>query len=144
MFMLTVTCEVRPTEDKDKVIKAVTNLFNLDKVEVVEDYPYSKLVGESSRIESLIKLHRILRQERILDTFRSVLLSNKAGNMTEFKLNKQSAYVGRATLVTLDSESPLGPIVVRVVSDKIDEIIDWLAPKTVGGHPTQERNIPKV
>ncbi|MGC8975130.1 MAG: RNA-binding domain-containing protein [Thermoprotei archaeon] len=142
--MLTVTCEVRPTEDKDKVIKAVTNLFNLDKIEIVEDYPYNRLVGESSRVESLIKLHRILRQERILDTFRSVLLSNKVGNMTEFKLNKQGAYVGRATLVTLDSESPLGPIVVRIVSDKIDEIIDWLAPKTVRGHPTQEKSVPRV
>ncbi len=144
MFMLTVTCEIRPTEDKDKVVKAVTNLFNLSKIEVIEDYPYDKLVGESDKIESLLKLHRLLRQERILDAFRNVLLNNKAGNATEFKLNKQSAYVGRATLVTLDSESPLGPIVVRIVSDKIDEVIDWLAPKTVGGHPTQERSVPKV
>lgn len=144
MFVLTVTCEVRPTEDKDKVVKAVTNLFSLDKVEVVEDYPYDRLVGESSKIESLVKLHRILRQERILDTFRSVLLSNKVGNTTEFRLNKQSAYVGRVTLVTLDSESPLGPITVRIVSDKIDEVIDWLAPKTVSGHPIQEKKIPKV
>lgn len=144
MFMLTVTCEVRPTEDKDKVVKAVTNLFNLDKIEILENYPYSRLVGESSKIESLVKLHRILRQERILDTFRSVLLSNKVGNTTEFRLNKQSAHVGRVTLVTLDSESPLGPITVRITSDKIDEVIDWLAPKTVGGHPVQERSIPKV
>ncbi len=144
MFMLTVTCEIRPTEDKDKVVKAVTNLFNLSKIEVIEDYPYDKLVGESDKIESLLKLHRLLRQERILDAFRNVLLNNKVGNTTEFKLNKQSAYVGRATLVTLDSESPLGPIVVRIVSDKIDEVIDWLAPKTVGGHPTQERGVPRV
>jgi predicted RNA binding protein with dsRBD fold (UPF0201 family) len=144
MFMLTVTCEIRPTEDKDKVVKAVTNLFNLSKIEIIEDYPYNKLVGESDKIESLVKLHRLLRQERILDAFRNVLLNNKTGNTTEFKLNKQSAYVGRATLVTLDSESPLGPIVVRIVSDKIDEVIDWLAPKTVGGHPTQERSVPKV
>ncbi len=144
MFMLIVTCEVRPTEDKDKVVKAVTNLFSLSKIEVVEDYPYNKLVGESDKIESLVKLHRLLRQERILDAFRNVLLNNKVGNTTEFKLNKQSAYVGRATLVTLDSESPLGPIVVRIISDKIDEVIDWLAPKTVGGHPTQERSMPKV
>jgi predicted RNA binding protein with dsRBD fold (UPF0201 family) len=142
--MLRVTCEIRPTEDKDKVVKAVTNLFNLSKIEIIEDYPYNKLVGESDKIESLVKLHRLLRQERILDAFRNVLLNNKAGNTTEFKLNKQSAYVGRATLVTLDSESPLGPIVVRIVSDKIDEVIDWLAPKTVGGHPTQERSVPKV
>jgi len=142
--MLTVTCEIRPTEDKDKVVKAVTNLFNLSKIEVIEDYPYDKLVGESDKIESLLKLHRLLRQERILDAFRNVLLNNKVGNTTEFKLNKQSAYVGRATLVTLDSESPLGPIVVRIVSDKIDEVIDWLAPKTVGGHPTQERGVPRV
>jgi len=144
MFMLTVTCEIRPTEDKDKVVKAVTNLFNLSKIEIIGDYPYNKLVGESDKIESLVKLYRLLRQERILDAFRNVLLNNKAGNTTEFKLNKQSAYVGRATLVTLDSESPLGPIVVRIVSDKIDEVIDWLAPKTVGGHPTQERSVPKV
>ncbi|MEM0015008.1 MAG: RNA-binding domain-containing protein [Zestosphaera sp.] len=144
MFLLTVTCELRPTEDRDKVVKAITNLFTLERVEVVEDYPYSRVVGESRRVESLTKLHHLLRQERILDTVRGVLLGGKAGNTVEFKLHKQSAYVGRATIVTLDSESPLGPIVVRVTSDKIDEVIEWLTPKTVDGRPVRERQIPKV
>lgn len=144
MFLLTVTCELRPTEDKEKVVKALTNLFNLEKIEVVEDYPYSRVVGESKKIESLTKLHHLLRQERILDTVRSVLLNSKVGNTVEFKLHKQSAYVGRATIVTLDSESPLGPIVVKIVSDKVDEVIEWLTPKTVDGRPVRERQIPKV
>lgn len=48
--------------------------------------------------------------------------------VTGFKLNKQSAYVGRATL---DSESLLGPIVAKIVSDEIDEVINWLAPEVV-------------
>lgn len=144
MFLLTVTCELRPTEDKEKVVKALTNLFDLEKIEVVEDYPYSRVVGESRKIESLMKLHYLFRQERILDTVRSALLNSKAGNTIEFKLHKQSAYVGRATIVTLDSESPLGPIVVKIVSDKIDEVIEWLTPKTVDGRPVRERQAPKV
>ncbi len=144
MFLLTVTCELRPTEDKGKVIKALSNLFDLDTVEVVEGFPYSRVVGESRRVDSLARLHRLFRQERILDTVRSVLIGNRVGNSVEFKLHKQSAYAGRANIVTLDSESPLGPVVVRIVSDKIDDVIEWLAPRTAGGHPTHERPMPKV
>ncbi len=144
MFLLRVKTELRPTEDEAKVIKALKNLFEFEKLEVIEGYPYKVVIGESKNIASLKKLHSILRQERILDAVRNVLIKSKSGSTVEFKLHKQSAYVGHVSLITYDSESPLGPIVVTISSDKIDEIIEWLTPKTVSGHPIYERPMPEV
>ncbi|PUA33245.1 MAG: hypothetical protein B7O98_02080 [Zestosphaera tikiterensis] len=144
MFLLRVKAELRPTEDEEKVFKALKNLFEFERLEVIDSYPYKAVVGESKNITSLKKLHDILRQERILDAVRNVLIKSKSGSTVEFKLHKQSAYVGRVSLITYDSESPLGPIVVTISSDKIDEVIEWLAPKTVSGHPIHERPMPEV
>ena len=41
-------------------------------------------------------------------------------------LNKQAATVGIAALCDDPNESPLGPIVLRIRSQNILELIDWL------------------
>jgi predicted RNA binding protein with dsRBD fold (UPF0201 family) len=146
MLLVRVEAEVRPTEDVEKVKKAVLNLLDLDKVDVVDlGSTYKLIVGESKDITSLIKLHRLLRIERILDTARNLMFKSLVGgNTVVLKLHKQAAYVGKVSLVTHDDESPLGPITLTITSDKIREVIDWLAPKTSRGRPLWEAPIPKV
>ncbi|MCG2728447.1 MAG: metallophosphoesterase, partial [Candidatus Methanoperedenaceae archaeon] len=46
-------------------------------------------------IESLRLLHPRLREERILDTARNILLIGVEGNTTQFRLNKQVAFAGK-------------------------------------------------
>ncbi|MEM2376344.1 MAG: RNA-binding domain-containing protein, partial [Sulfolobales archaeon] len=71
MIEVRVETEVKPTEDVDKVKKAVLNLVDVSKLDVVDvGGGYKLLVGVSTDIKSLIKLHRLLRVERILDTAR--------------------------------------------------------------------------
>ncbi|MCD6324451.1 MAG: hypothetical protein J7L55_05025 [Desulfurococcales archaeon] len=145
MFSLRVEAEVRPTEDAGKVLKAITNLFHVDKHELIkEGRAYPLLVAESNRIKSLSKLHEVLRQDRILDTARKMFESGVRGDTLRFKLHKQSAYAGHVSFIHTDSESPLGPIIVNVRCDRIPELIDWLAPKTRGGRPLWERPPPEV
>ena len=142
MFVLRVESEVRPTEDKNKVLRAVTNFFDVESYRIIESAPYSLMLCESRKVESLLKLYTSLRVERILDSARKIFEKGKYGNKLIFKLHKQSAYAGHISFVTIDSESPLGPIKVIITSDKIDELIDWLAPKTLHGKPLWEKNIP--
>lgn len=144
MFLLRVEAEVRPTESVDKVIRAVRSVVDIDLKVVELSEGYRLVVGESDSIESLRKLHTHLRQERILDAARSYMLRNRKGSSLEIKLHKQAAYAGHISLVTFDEESPLGPIKLLIVSDKIDEIIDWLSPPTAHGKPIWEKPPPRL
>ncbi len=144
MFYLEVRSELRPTEDLRKVREAMNKLFDFEDVRVVNGRRYKEVVGTSKNINSLIKFHRLLRQERILDSARKVMLSSisRGGDEVRFKLHKQSAYAGHISFVSYDEESPLGPIKVLIRSDKLMEIIDWLAPKTSKGKPLWEISPP--
>ncbi|MCD6428075.1 MAG: hypothetical protein J7L12_00475 [Desulfurococcales archaeon] len=145
MFMLRAETEVRPTEDVEKVKRALLNVAEVKDVRHVRSADgYSFLIGESKSITALFRLYELLRQQRILDTARKILQAQRQGNMISIKLHKQSAYAGHISFVTYDDESPLGPITITIVSDKIDEIIDWLAPKTSRGKPLWEREVPRV
>ncbi|MCS7108129.1 MAG: RNA-binding domain-containing protein [Sulfolobales archaeon] len=146
MIEIRVEAEVKPTEDVEKVKKAMLNLVDVSKLSIVDlGGGYKLLTGVSNNISSLIKLHRLLRVERILDTARGIMLKSLVGgNTIILKFHKQSAYVGKASLITHDDESPLGPITLTVTTDKVREVIDWLAPKTSKGRPLWESPIPKV
>jgi len=143
-LLVRVEAEVRPTEDPEKVVRAVRNLVDVELKVVELPELYKLVVGESSSVDSLRRLHAALRQERILDAARSYMLKNRRGNSLELKLHKQAAYAGHISLVTYDDESPLGPIRVIIASDKINDIIDWLAPPTSQGRPIWEKPPPQV
>lgn len=145
MIKIRVEAEVRPTEDVEKVKKAINNIISVDDFNVVELGGGLKLlIGESNNIRALLKLYHILRVERILDTARSVMFKSLVNNTLTLKIHKQSAFTGKLSLVTHDDESPLGPITITITSDKIREVIDWLAPKTSKGRPVWERDMPDV
>ena len=144
MFLLRIEAEVRYTEDLEKVVKSITNFFNIKQYDVREEGPYPIVIVESKDVETLLKFHDILRRERILDSARKVLERGKRGNLITFKLHKQSAYAGHPSFLSIDSESPMGPIKVRILTDKTDELIDWLTPKTSAGRPLWEKPVPDL
>ncbi|RLG78042.1 MAG: hypothetical protein DRO12_00575 [Thermoprotei archaeon] len=144
MVLIRIEAEIRPTENEDKVIKAIKNIFFVEDVRVVELSEGLKLaVVETDEITPLFKVYEILRKQRILDTARSVFIRNSSGNVMNIKLNKQVALQGLISFVDNDDESPLGAINVVIVSDKLKEIIDWLAPKTQRGRPLWEKDVPR-
>lgn len=68
-----------------------------------------------------------LRQQRIRDSARKILLKNMDENSVSFFLNKQAASAGRIHFVKdPEQEDFLGPITITIISDNIQEIIDWL------------------
>jgi predicted RNA binding protein with dsRBD fold (UPF0201 family) len=139
-----VEAEVRPTEDVEKVKRAVLNVFRPDRV-VVEDLGggYRVVVAEAFSLRSLSRLWERLRQERILDAARGYMLRGIEGDVLVFKLNKQAAYVGRVSLVDMDAEAPMGPIVFTVEHPDPRAVVDWLAPPTRMGRPVRERPMPE-
>lgn len=144
MARVRVEAEVRPTEDVERVKRAVLNVFRPDVVRVEElGGGYRVLVAESYSLRGLVRLWEKLRQERILDAARGYMLRGVEDGVLVFKLNKQAAYVGRVSLVDLDAEAPMGPIVFTVEHPDPRAVVDWLAPPTRMGRPVREHPMPE-
>lgn len=131
-----VFARVNPTEIQEKVEKSISNFFPVELK--VQDFEITGLSGEGD-LESLRTLHLRLREERILDTARNILLNGIEGNTTRFRLNKQVASIGKLNFPA--AEESLGSIHVEISAQNLSElfkVIDWLAPQTIEGKPVME------
>lgn len=123
MAEVTLRCPVNPSEDEEKVRKAVLSIF--------PDAELSLDNGILSGMASLDRFHRIIRNQRILDATRAVLIRNIRGDSTRMDLNKQVATLGKVSFA--DRNPVLGAIEVTIRDDDIQMLIDRLAPVTVDG-----------
>lgn len=120
--------EIKPTEDPEKVRRAVEELFTVSTFENVGSGPYATLIFEGEGVESLTKLQGVLRRDRIRDAFRKTVWGKVEGRRVRFCLNKQVAYVGHVSLCEPRGESPLGPIEVEIEADDAYALLEWLSP----------------
>lgn len=142
-MIVRVEVEVRPTESKTKVIKALNNLFNITHIEESKEGIYTRLIILSKGAGLLTKFYSLLRRQRILDAARQYLIKGKREGGITFYLNKQVAYVGKISFCSFEyGESPLGAIVVDVDTENPDMFIDWLAPPTANGVPIERVKSP--
>ncbi len=129
---ITAKVEVRFTEDENKVLKALYNVFTPEKIDTTE-YEHGKIIiAYSNDINSLQKLKELIRKSYILDSARKVIKSApkfKQG-IIEFYLNKQAAYMGKVSFSAPEKESALGPITIIVETNNPYEFLDWIAPKS--------------
>jgi predicted RNA binding protein with dsRBD fold (UPF0201 family) len=121
-----VEVDVNPTESKDKVRRAVENIFGSIDLQAKPSDGGNILSSETSGTDSLIRFQELLRRERIRDAARKALFEGLNGKTLSFCLNKQVAYAGHVSFSQQDAESPLGPIKVRVRTENPRELIDWL------------------
>jgi len=131
-----VSATVNPTEIREKVEKAILNFFPVELK--LQDLEIPVLCGGGG-LESLRTLHLRLREERILDTARNVLLNGIEGATTQFLLNKQVAFIGKLNFPA--GKESLGSIQVAISAENMDEllkVIDWLTPRTIDGKPVME------
>jgi predicted RNA binding protein with dsRBD fold (UPF0201 family) len=121
-----VEVEANPTEDLEKVKKAITNFFPTTSIDVTLGGRKSLLVATAEGTKGLAEFYSRLRQERILAAARRVFRRGTEGNYISFYLNKQVAYVQRISFCDPYGESPLGTIEVKIMCDDPKELIDWL------------------
>jgi len=121
---------LNPSEDASKVMRAMMNVLGGrragDVVERVEDH---LIVVEASGVQPLFALRDQARYRRVMAALRRLLMENRAGNRTHVYINRQAAYVGRISFIEDEDESPLGPIVLRLESEDLDSLINWLVPE---------------
>ena len=115
-----VSTPLHPTEDGGAVSAAVLNLFPTLELETGD----REVRGRGEGVIALARLRRRLREMRIRDTARSVLLSSCDGGQLTIVLNKQSAFSRVPNFST--GGAPLGDIDVRVLGQDPTAIARWL------------------
>lgn len=117
-----ITAPVNPTEDPQKVVQAIRQIFPDAEIEQSDDQVHATTA-------SLDTLLRKASEERVLDAARGALWrGRKKTNMTVFEVNKQAAYVGRVNFNEVSH--PLGDLEVTVEIDDLDALLDKIAPPT--------------
>ncbi|KXA94972.1 hypothetical protein AKJ65_02910 [candidate division MSBL1 archaeon SCGC-AAA259E19] len=117
-----VKAEIHPSEDPEKVVEAVKNIFPDMDLKITDN----EVKGRTRNIKSLENFKNKLGLQAIRDSTRSLMKRRKENNKIHLLLNKQPATVDKISFS--DGETPLGPIEVTIKSEKISELIDYLAP----------------
>jgi predicted RNA binding protein with dsRBD fold (UPF0201 family) len=120
---MTARARVNPTEDLDKVIKAISNIFEFDEVEIGEGY-----VSVTGEKESLLNLRESLKTRQIRDTAERMLVKGSEGDIITFSLSKQAALVSIPNIVDREM-SALGEIDVTIETDDTETFIKWMTAK---------------
>jgi uncharacterized protein len=156
MIYVKVSAPVYPTEDPEKVIRAISALFTGIKIEKEEVNTAELETGVSTSlllfgeggIDLLLTLHGLIRREEIIDSIRDKVFSkglSSDGLTIRFLLNKQAAYVGVPSIPA--QEKSLGSIEVVIRADSREEterLIEWLLPLTEEGRPVAEVGMESV
>jgi predicted RNA binding protein with dsRBD fold (UPF0201 family) len=114
---------INPTEDLDKILKALSNILDYDELEI--DDNYITVTGDE---DSLLRLRESLEKRRIRNTARKIMLKGLQDKVIFFKLSKQAAYAGLVNIISEDL-SALGEINVIIETDNVDAFLDWIAPE---------------
>ena len=156
MISVKVSAAVYPTEDPEKVIKAVSGLFTgielqqepIDATEPEKGVSPSFFLTGKGGLDLLLTLHGLIRREQIIDSIRNKAF-NKGLSRDElsvrFLLNKQAAFVGIPSVPA--EEEYMGSIEVIIRADSSEEmerLFEWLLPLTEEGVPVVEMGIDYV
>lgn len=119
-----VTTPLNPTEVRERVETAITNLFPTAEIEE----RHGELIAEAHSLERLAER---LQEQNIVDTAREVFRRNLEGDTFAFDLKKQAAHESVVNFA-VGNPDELGDlhVRVRVVEPDAEAFIDHLAPRT--------------
>ena len=112
------------TEDVKKIINAIENIIDVN-CEVSD----TDIKGSTDDFNKLKNLYEIFRNKQTTHIARKVLLRNSKDNVSKILFNKQAAAINSIVICEKTNESPLGPIVMEINTEDIEEFIDWFVPR---------------
>lgn len=122
-YTMKAKTRINPTEDMDKVLKAISNTLDYDEILIAEDN-----ITVTGGEDSLLRLRESLEKRRIRNAARKILMKGLKDKIVTFKLSKQAAYAGIVNIIE-DDLSSLGEINITIMTDDTDAFLDWIAPQ---------------
>jgi predicted RNA binding protein with dsRBD fold (UPF0201 family) len=136
MITVHLSADVKPTENVEKVRRALQNICPTAHIEASSDESgLAILRGEAVGPEALSCLAKKFRDQRILEAVRQVFLKRIERGTLVFGIHRQAALMNRFHLCELDDVSAMGPIHVEILADNLSDVVDYLTPATVRGKP---------
>ena len=119
-----VTTPLNPTELRERVEAAITNLFPTAEIEE----RHGELIAEAHSMEHFAER---LREQNIVDSAREVFRGNLEGETFTFDLKKQAAHEGVVNFA-VGNPDELGDLHVRVRVEEPDAeaFVDHVAPRS--------------
>jgi len=113
---------VNPTEDLDKVIEALSNVFDYDDIVIAKE-----MVTVTGNTSCLFPFKEFLEKGQIRDAAQKMILKgwDEESKTINLKLSKQVAFAGRINLVD-DDLSSIGEIDVKISTENVEEFANWL------------------
>jgi predicted RNA binding protein with dsRBD fold (UPF0201 family) len=127
MTSIQIKAQLQPTEDPQRVTKAIRNLFG--DISLYHDKERNLITGKITELHQLKELRGRIAQDRIRTTIKNTLTRWVNEDYLSFGLNRQAAYVGHVSL-NLTNEDPMGPIQVEVISD-VETVIEYLSGRPI-------------
>lgn len=129
MVKIIVEAEVRPTEDAEKVKKAVKNIFAGDIIIQELGNKYRVVKGVSLTIESLKPLKNLAKTQQVEPALKNYLIKYRTTTSITLLLHKQAAYAGKLSLIDSEKESPLGPVKIIIEGDgnELEEVVKYFS-----------------
>jgi Uncharacterized protein conserved in archaea len=121
---LYISARVNPSEDPEKVKKAIINLTDPKdeiKVEMMQD-----IIKVEAGEYTLKKLLQAIKDKDMTYLLLRLLNENKKGDKFFLMLNKQAAFVSRVVMCDDPQESPLGPITIEFDNESIKYVINGI------------------
>ena len=123
---LTLEASISPSEDPNKVTSAMQKVVGSTQNQMSSDGSTARLVTRDPRALGWIRDQ--FRDRRIRSSVRRQFVVNRSGHSTILMLNRQAAAAGVVAICGAPEESPLGPIYLKIESDDLDRLVDWLSP----------------
>ncbi len=118
-----VTARLNPTEGKEKLLKALENVFPSMEFKLADGL----LVGLGEGKDGLAILKEHLKLQLIRASARSFLRARIEDEKLSFGIHKQAAYMGKISFV--DFPIALGTISVEITgkdSGELETLVEWL------------------
>ena len=78
-----------------------------------------------------------------MESARNHLMKKARDEQVSFMLHKQALFMKKFHFCHSVEESPMGPVWIKIESDDILRLLDYLVPHTIKGQPQEVNYIPK-
>lgn len=132
-----IICPVNPTEDINKVEKAIENLLGRSDFTTTDNDNLTEISASYTNRDTINLVRQTIHETRIIDAARKRIRSNWNGTSTRIHFDKQAAFTKKLRILDDNQElPPLGSIeiVLSFSSEQgYEDFVNWFTPPTKDG-----------